>query len=185
MPGDTVLGLSHTRQQGLRIRDSLALMNKTHEVCSFQNGFSNKNRTGMRVCDAIFNHRREEVGAGDGRTAETVPCQGTPRGGHIALRLLWGWTGDLLGWLGRGQRRTEDTSALEVPLVLTVQFTRRPQWGDSGRWREQDGGTGWESQILFTDFFFERVSCSPGWPPTGYIVKDDLELLLSPPQSAG
>lgn len=56
----------------------------------------------MRVCDAIFNHRREEVGAGDGRTAETVPCQGTPRGGHIALRLLWGWTGGLLGWLGRG-----------------------------------------------------------------------------------
>lgn len=65
VPGDTVLGLSHTRQQGLRIRDSLALMNKTHEVCSFQNGFSNKNRTGMRVCDAIFNHRRKEVGAGD------------------------------------------------------------------------------------------------------------------------
>lgn len=94
-----LLGLSHTRQQGLRIRDSLALMNKTHEVCSFQNGFSNKNRTGVRVCDAIFNHRREEVGAGDGRTPETVPCQGTPRGGHIALRLLWGWTGDLLEWL--------------------------------------------------------------------------------------
>lgn len=45
VPGDTVLGLSHTRPQGLRTWDSLALMSKTHEVCSFPNGFSNKNRT--------------------------------------------------------------------------------------------------------------------------------------------
>lgn len=32
-------------------------------------------------------------------------------------------------------------------------------------------------------FFFEAVSCSPGWPPTWYVAEKDLELLtlLSPP----
>lgn len=30
-----MLGLSHTRPQGLRTRDSLALMSKTHEVLNF------------------------------------------------------------------------------------------------------------------------------------------------------
>lgn len=92
---------------------------------------------------------------------------------YIALRLLWGWTGD---WLGVGeQRRTRDTSVLEVPLILTVQITRRPRWGDSGRWTEQDG----ESQNIYR-FFFERVSCSPGWLTTGNAGRYDLELLLSP-----
>lgn len=71
---------------------------------------------------------------------------------EVAVGLDRGLAG-MSGGAGEGKRRTEDTSALEMPLVLTVQFTRRPRWGASGRWREQDGGTGWESQILFTDFF--------------------------------
>lgn len=111
----------------------------------------------------------------------TVPRDPTGRAycTEVAVGLDRGLCWDVWGAGGGGQRRTEDTSASEVPLVLTVQFTQRPRWGASGRWREQDGGTGWESQILFTDFFFERVSCSPRWPPTGYLGKDDLELLPS------
>lgn len=70
---------------------SLVLMSKTHEVCSLQNEFNSKNRIGGRMRDAIINHQR---GARSARqvAAETVPCQGTPRGGHIAL-----------GWCGAGQ----------------------------------------------------------------------------------
>lgn len=40
----------------------------------------------------------------------------------------------------------------------------------------QDG-----SHKYYLQIFFERVSCSPRWPPTGYLGKDDPELLLSPP----
>lgn len=40
-------------------------MSKTHEVCSLQKGFNNKNRIGGRMCDAIFNHRRKELGVRD------------------------------------------------------------------------------------------------------------------------
>lgn len=39
----------------------------------------------------------------------------------------------------------------------------------------QDGSHKYYLQI----FLFERVSCSPRWPPTGYLGKDDLELLPS------
>lgn len=61
-------------------------MSKTHEVCSLQNEFNNKNRIGGRMFDAIINHRGErEVRGSRQGAAETVPCQGTPRGGHIAL----------------------------------------------------------------------------------------------------
>lgn len=75
-----------------------------------------------------------------------------------------------------GQMRTEDTSALEEPLVLTVQFTRRPRWGDRGRRRDQDGVQGGSHTVMYR-FSLERVSCNPGQPPTGCIDKDDLELL--------
>lgn len=140
---------------------SLVLMSKTQEVCSLQNGFNNKNRMWGRMCDVIFNHR--ERGA---RAAETVPCQGTPREGHIALRLVWGWTGDLLGWLeeNRGGRGGHLFSLGGAPRqAFTVQFTHRPRWGDSGHQREQDGeGYGDIYRSLL------RVSCSPGWPSTGY-----------------
>lgn len=124
----------------------------------------------------FLNHRRG--GGGWGRKDcrdSTVPRDPTGRAycTEVAVGLDWGG--------GHGtQRRTEDTSALEVPLVLTVQFTRRPQWGDSGHWREQDGVQD-GSHKYYLQIFFERVSCSPSWPPTGYIGKDDLELPLSPP----
>lgn len=68
----------------------------------------------------IFNHWERGARGKRQGAAETVPCQGTPREGHIALRLVWGWTGDLLGWLEENRGG---------PGRAPLQPWRRPQAG--------------------------------------------------------
>lgn len=77
------------------------------------------------MCGVIFNHW--ERGAKDKRqgAAETVPCLRTPREGHIALRLAWGWSGDLLGWLeenrgGPGRAPLQPWRRPQASLYSTV-----------------------------------------------------------------
>lgn len=120
-----------------------------------------------------------EVGWGrKGCGDSTVPRD--PTGRVYCTEVVVGPDRGVAGMAWGGQRRTEDTSALEEPLVLTVQFTRRPRWGDRGRRRDQDGVQGGSHTVMYR-FSFERVSCNPGQPPTGYTDKDDLELLTAPP----
>lgn len=181
MPGDTVLGLSHTRQQGLRIRDSLALMNKTHEVCSFQNGFSNKNRTGMRVCDAIFNHWRGGRGGGRKDCGDsTVPRD--PTGRAYCTEVVVGLDRGLAGMAGEGGDRGGPRTPQPWRCRWSLQYSSHTVHSGAiaavgeNRIGVQDG-----SHKYYLQIFFEKVSRSPGWPPTRYVDKDDLELLLSPP----
>lgn len=116
-----------------------------------------------------------EVGWGrKGCGDSTVPRD--PTGRVYCTEVVVGPDRGVAGMAWGGQRRTEDTSASEEPLVLTVQFTRRPRWGDRGRRRDQDGVQGGSHTVMYR-FSLERVSCNPGQPPTGCIDKDDLELL--------
>lgn len=90
-----------------------------------------------------------EVGWGrKGCGDSTVPRD--PTGRVYCTEVVVGPDRGVAGMAWGGQRRTEDTSALEEPLVLTVQFTRRPRWGDRGRRRDQDGYR-WGVTQLCTD----------------------------------
>lgn len=113
-----------------------------------------------------FNHRSprrwgwETKNCGD----STVPRD--PTGRAYCTEVGVGQKRALLGWPEGTEAGQGDTSsALEAPQSLTVQFTRCPRWGDSGRWREQDMGHRMGShKNIYRFFFFERVSgrlCTP------------------------
>jgi hypothetical protein len=130
------------------------------------------------MCDAIFNHRRVELGVRD-KGLQTVPCQGTPRGGHIALRLMWGWTGDLLGWLEENRSGPERAPLQPWRSPQALQYSSHTVHGGAiVAVGENRMGTRWGVTKIFTDSLLRGSHVAQAGLQL-VTAKDDLACLLS------